>query len=158
MLDVCWTLLASAQARKSCLFNYVIVIAAIFFITPGRAPSAPFQLRLQTKTKLGSVVLAFCTETKRGSFGDCTEGSTPLPELNADRLSAPPDNLANPMLVVALRHRQFETVGHLRRHRRYDLGPVGRDIHHLTFDRIAARHNDPRRHLADAPDSSFDLS
>ena len=84
--------------------------------------------------------------------------SPPLPELHADHLPAPPDDFTASMLVVSFLERQFETVRHLRRHRQYDLGPVGRDVHHLTFNRIAARHDDPRRHLADAPDSSFDLS
>ena len=47
---------------------------------------------------------------------------------NANRLSAPPDYLAQPVLSVVLSKSQIEPAWHLGGYVRYDLGTVLRNI------------------------------
>jgi hypothetical protein len=76
-------------------------------------------------------------------------------ELNADGLSAPPNNVTKSALAIALLERQFKAVRHLGRHGRYDLCPVLRDVHDLTFLIVMTRQDDPRRQMTGASNFAF---
>jgi hypothetical protein len=61
------------------------------------------------------------------------------------------------MLVIALRERQLKAVWHLGRHGRYNLRPVFRYVHYLTFSVSMPSLDDPSRQRAGASYFAFEL-
>ena len=95
--------------------------------------------------------------TARAMLSNVSTAAALFRELNANYLCASPNNFTDSRLLRALSERKFKATRHLRRHRRYNLCPVLRNVHHLTFLVCAPRLDDPSRQIAGAPNFALKM-